>query len=80
VLAGEEDTRPEVRVLLGMLAEHDPVLLRRWVRSSGPAGRPLDLLLARDYAGFESALATLAERGLVITRRDPGASRRATRR
>ncbi len=30
--------------------------LRRWVRASGPAGRPLDHLLAHDYAAFEGAL------------------------
>ncbi len=41
-------------------------MLRRWVRATGPAGRPLDLLLARDFGGFEDALATLAERGFVL--------------
>jgi hypothetical protein len=41
-------------------------VLRRWVRAEGPAGRPIELLLARDFAGFETALATLAERGFVI--------------
>jgi hypothetical protein len=41
-------------------------VLRRWVRAAGPAGRPLDLLLARDFAGFEDALATLAARGFVL--------------
>jgi hypothetical protein len=43
-------------------------VLRRWVRASGPSGRPLDLLLARDFAGFEEALQTLASRGFVIRR------------
>jgi hypothetical protein len=55
---------------------HDPAVLRRWLRSTGPAGRPLDLLLARDFAGFEDALGTLAERGYVI--RAPGSSGPAT--
>ena len=41
-------------------------LLRRWIRASGPSGRPLDALLARDFGRFEDALATLAERGFVI--------------
>jgi hypothetical protein len=41
-------------------------VLRRWVRREGPAGRPIDLLTARDFAGFEDALATLAERGFVL--------------
>jgi hypothetical protein len=42
------------------------VVLRRWVRASGPAGRPLDALLARDFGAFEDALAELAERGFVL--------------
>jgi hypothetical protein len=50
------------------------------MRTAGPAGRPLDLLLARDFQGFENALATLSERGFVVTRRDPGASPPATSR
>jgi hypothetical protein len=36
------------------------------VRREGPAGRPLDALLARDFARFEDQLATLAERGFVL--------------
>jgi hypothetical protein len=41
-------------------------VLRRWVRREGPSGRPIELLLARDFGGFEGALATLAERGFVL--------------
>ena len=41
-------------------------MLRRWVRAQGPAGRPLDVLLAREFGAFEDALATLAERGFVL--------------
>ena len=81
MITGEEDARPEVSILLALLADAEervsPALLRRWLRTAGPAGRPVDRLLARDFAGFEDALAVLAERGLVVTRRDPGASRRA---
>jgi hypothetical protein len=36
------------------------------VRLTGPAGRPLDALEARDFAAFEDALEVLAERGLVL--------------
>ena len=43
-----------------------PEALRRWVRTSGPRGRPLDLLLARDFAGFEDAVSELAQRGFVV--------------
>ena len=43
-----------------------PESLRRWVRTSGPRGRPLDLLLARDFAGFEDAVGELEARGFVV--------------
>jgi hypothetical protein len=70
LLSGQLDHRPELPILLDLLAEAEeragaPVL-RRWIRADGPAGRPIDLLLARDFGGFEDALATLAERGFVI--------------
>jgi hypothetical protein len=81
VVGGELDHRPELPILLDLLAEAEEnagaASLRRWVRAAGPAGRPLDLLLARDFAAFESALQVLRERGFLISR-DPGASRRAT--
>ena len=32
----------------------------------GPAGRPIDALLARDFGAFEDALAELAARGFVL--------------
>src|SRR5215217_1898646 len=75
VITGELDHRPELPILLDLLAEAEesagaPVL-RRWVRAAGPAGTPLDMLLARDFRAFEDALATLAERGFVLTTR-PG--------
>lgn len=70
VLAGELDHKPELPILLDLLADASeragaPVL-RRWVRAAGPSGRPLDHLLVRDFGAFEDALATLAERGFVL--------------
>lgn len=70
-LIGDElDHRPELAILLSLTAEaHERVgddVLRRWVRSAGPAGRPLDHLLARDFPAFERAVETLLERGFVI--------------
>jgi hypothetical protein len=70
VLAGELDHKPELPIMLDLLAEAQeragaPVL-RRWVRADGPAGRPLEHLLERDFGAFENALATLAERGFVL--------------
>jgi hypothetical protein len=75
VVGSDLDHKPELPILLDLLAEHDEGGLKRWVRSEGPNGRPIDLLMRRDFAAFENALATLAERGFVI--RGPGASRRA---
>ena len=70
VVGGDLDHRPELPILLDLLAEAEeqagaPVL-QRWVRTSGPRGRPLDLLLARDFAGFEDAVGDLSERGFVV--------------
>jgi hypothetical protein len=70
LLSGQLDHRPELGILLDLLAEAQqragaPVL-RRWVRAAGPSGRPLDALLSRDFGGFEDQLAKLAERGFVL--------------
>lgn len=70
VITGELDHRPELPILLDLTAEASArvgdAVLRRWVRTSGPAGRPLDLLLARDFARFEDALGDLEARGFVV--------------
>jgi hypothetical protein len=70
VIGGELDHKPELPILLDLLAEAEeragaPVL-RRWVRASGPGGCPLDLLLARDFGPFEDALQLLASRGFIL--------------
>ena len=70
VLAGDLDHKPELPILLDLLTDAEeragaPVL-RRWVRREGPAGRPMDALLARDFGRFEDALTALAERGFVL--------------
>jgi hypothetical protein len=70
LLSGQLDHRPELPILLDLLAEAEeragaPVL-RRWVRAAGKHGKPIDLLLARDFARFEDALSDLAERGFVL--------------
>jgi hypothetical protein len=71
LLSGQLDHRPELAILLDLLADAreqaGPALLRRWVRASGPAGeRPLDALLRRDFAAFEDAIGELARRGFVL--------------
>lgn len=62
--------RPELPLLLTLTAEPaerlgEPVL-RRWLRTAGRRGVPVDHLLARDFATFEDALADLDDRGFVI--------------
>lgn len=73
LLSGQIEHRAELAILLALLDEAStrasPAILRRWVRASGPAGRPLDALLARDFVAFEDAVAELAERGFVLRRR-----------
>jgi hypothetical protein len=70
LLSGQVEHRTEIPILLDLLEEASelagPAVLRRWVRAGGPAGRPIDALLARDFAAFEDALAALAERGFVL--------------
>jgi hypothetical protein len=70
LLSGQLDHRPELPILLDLLGEAraraGASVLRRWVRAAGPGGRPIDQLLARDFAAFERSLATLAERGFVL--------------
>ncbi|HEX7298456.1 MAG TPA: hypothetical protein VF257_05585 [Solirubrobacteraceae bacterium] len=78
VIAGDLEHKPQLPILLALTEEAagrvaDGVL-RRWVRARGPNGRPLDRLLARDYAGFEADLQALADRGFVLRAGGAGAS------
>ncbi len=70
LLSGQLDHRSELGILLDLLAEAQEragvPALRRWVRSEGPSGRPIDALLRRDFPAFEDQLATLAERGFIV--------------
>ncbi|HEY2160823.1 MAG TPA: hypothetical protein VGH24_05910 [Solirubrobacteraceae bacterium] len=70
LLSGQLDHSSELPILLTLLDEASeragPKVLRRWVRASGPAGRPIDALTSRDFASFENALAELAARGFVL--------------
>jgi hypothetical protein len=72
LLSGQIEHRPELAILLTLLDEAgegaSPAVLQRWVRTQGPAGRPLDALLKRDFAAFEDALTQLSARGFVIRR------------
>ncbi len=70
LLSGQLEHRPELQILLALLDEAaenaGAAVLQRWVRAPGPAGRPIEHLLHRDFAAFEDALAQLAERGFVL--------------
>jgi hypothetical protein len=70
LLSGQLDHRPELGILLDLLAEAEEqvgaAVLRRWVRVNGPSGRPLDALLRRDFATFEDQVGELRGRGFVL--------------
>jgi hypothetical protein len=72
LLSGQLEHRPELPILMSLIQEAyqqaGGSVLQRWVRTSGPSGRPLDALLRRDFAVFEDALAELGERGFVLRR------------
>jgi hypothetical protein len=72
LLSGQLEHRAELPILLDLLAEPaeraGPAVLRRWVRAPGPAGRPIDALLRRDFGAFEDAIGALADRGFVLRR------------
>lgn len=70
LISGQLDHAHQLPILLALLAEpRDQVgvpALRRWVRTEGPGGIPLDALLKRDFAAFENAVGELESRGFVI--------------
>ena len=67
IIADSLDHRPELPILTEEAqASVGPEVLKLWVRTDGPNGRPIEHLLARDFAAFEAAVVTLIERGFVI--------------
>jgi hypothetical protein len=70
LLSGQLEHRSELPILLDLLDEASEragsAVLTRWVRASGPNGRPIDALLQRDFGAFEDALSDLADRGFVL--------------
>jgi hypothetical protein len=70
LVAGDLEHRPELGILLALTDEPAQRLgtpmLQRWLRTNGPAGRPLDVLTARDFPAFEDAISDLESRGFVI--------------
>jgi hypothetical protein len=70
VVGGDLDHKPQLAILLSLTEEAaeraGEGVLRRWIRSTGRHGRPIDLLTAQDYGAFEDALEDLRERGYVV--------------
>src|SRR4051794_5285088 len=70
VISGELDDKPQLPILLALTEDAaervGEDLLRRWIRASGPRGRPLDHLLSNDYAAFEDDLVALEDRGFLL--------------
>ncbi len=73
VVGGSLDDKPQLPILLALTAEIAERVqgdaLKRWLRTAGPAGRPIDHLLAQDFSAFEDSLATLQARGFVVRAR-----------
>lgn len=70
LISGQLQHGGELAILLDLLAEAREQVsapaLHRWARTAGPDGSPIELLLRRDFAAFEDALAELERRGFVI--------------
>ncbi len=70
LLSGQVEHCAQLPILLELCQEAaertGPAALRRWLRASGPHGRPIDALTERDFPRFEDALEDLAERGFVL--------------
>ncbi len=70
LLSGQLQQNHELPILLDLLDEGaeraGPPVLRRWVRAAGPHGRPIELLVRRDFGAFEDALGELQARGFVL--------------
>jgi hypothetical protein len=70
LLSGQIQHARELPILLDLLEEAaaraGETVLRRWVRAPGPRGRPIEALLARDFAAFEEQLGELERRGFVL--------------
>lgn len=70
LLSDQVDHCNELPILLALLDEVQERVgsdvLARWVRAPGPYGRPIEALLARDFARFEHAVSDLGERGFVL--------------
>jgi hypothetical protein len=75
VVGGELEHKPQLPILLALtedVAESPGIaVLRRWLRATGPKGRPLELLTAHDFAAFEDALEELRRRGFVLSSGGP---------
>src|SRR4051812_36828965 len=70
VIGGDLDDKPQLPILLALTEEAadrvGEAVLRRWLRATGPRGRPLAPLLANASRAFEDALPALEARGFVL--------------
>jgi hypothetical protein len=70
LLSGQLNHRPELAILLDLLADAEDragkAVLRGWVRATGPTGRPMDHLEGRDFRAFERDVEELEARGFVL--------------
>jgi hypothetical protein len=76
LISGQLEHAHQLLILLDLLSEPREQMgaaaLRRWVRTKGPAGTPMDALLRRDFAAFEEAVSELELHGFIIKARPRG--------
>jgi hypothetical protein len=76
LISGQLDHVRELPILLELAEEAQARVgahvLRGWLRATGRAGRPIDMLLGRDFAALEDALAELSSSGIVLRSRSRG--------
>lgn len=70
LISGQLEHAHQLPILLDLLSEpRDRVgapTLRRWVRTKGPVGTPIEALTNHDFPAFENALSELEQRGFLI--------------
>ncbi len=70
LLSGQLEHRAELPILLALIEDASDraggAVIRRWARSGRHGTKPIDLLMRRDFAGFEDAIGELDRRGFVL--------------
>lgn len=70
IISGQAEDAPMLPILIALVGETEeqvsPGVIRRWLRTKGPNGRPIELLTSQQFPDFEDALSRLVEHGFTI--------------